>query len=165
MFLFLTFAFSAANLLAAMDKTASPCIDFFQYACGTWNRMHLMPEDKSSINTFEVLADQLQIILKRLLREPPNVHDNNATKKAKMFYKSCMDICGYTEVKLDILLWFRFLYTYPLSYLTANLIFFFQFHFFTSPFVFNSLFNLTLNLLHICLKSQSFFESVENVDV
>ena len=47
-----------------MDKTADPCTEFFQYACGSWNRQHVIPEDRSSISTFEVLADQLQVILK-----------------------------------------------------------------------------------------------------
>lgn len=91
----------AASLLTAMDTTVAPCVDFFQYACGTWNRLHVIPEDRSSISTFEVLADQLQVILKRLLEEPPNADDNNATLKAKMFYRSCMDIRGYTECSLS----------------------------------------------------------------
>ena len=56
--------FSASYLISAMDMTADPCQDFFQYACGSWNRKHVIPEDRSSISTFEVLADQLQIILK-----------------------------------------------------------------------------------------------------
>lgn len=85
----------AASLLAAMDRTVTPCVDFFQYACGTWNRLHVIPEDRSAISTFEILADQLQVILKRVLEEPPNADDNNATLKAKKFYRSCMDIRGY----------------------------------------------------------------------
>lgn len=55
---------TAASLLSAMDPTADPCEDFYQFACGTWDKKHLIPEDKSSINTFEVLADRLQVILK-----------------------------------------------------------------------------------------------------
>ncbi|XP_011686999.1 PREDICTED: neprilysin-like [Wasmannia auropunctata] len=86
---------TAASLLAAMDHTAAPCIDFFQYACGTWNRLHVIPEDRSAISTFEILADQLQVILKRVLEESLNADDNNATLKAKKFYRSCMDIRGY----------------------------------------------------------------------
>ncbi|KAL6430283.1 hypothetical protein ACFW04_007774 [Cataglyphis niger] len=89
---------TAASLLTAMDTTVAPCVDFFQYACGTWNRLHVIPEDRSSISTFEVLADQLQVILKRLLEEPPNADDNNATLKAKMFYRSCMDIPRIREI-------------------------------------------------------------------
>lgn len=89
---------TAASLLAAMNRTAAPCVDFFQYACGTWNRLHVIPEDRSSISTFEVLADQLQVILKRILEEPPNADDNDATLKAKMFYRSCMDIPRIREI-------------------------------------------------------------------
>jgi len=64
-FFFLSiYIFIAASLLSAMDPTADPCDDFYQYACGTWDKRHLIPEDKSSINTFEVLADRLQVILK-----------------------------------------------------------------------------------------------------
>ncbi|TGZ50925.1 Membrane metallo-endopeptidase-like protein, partial [Temnothorax longispinosus] len=88
----------AASLLAAMDRTVAPCVDFFQYACGTWNRLHVIPEDRSAISTFEILADQLQVILKRVLEEPPNANDNNATLKAKMFYRSCMDIPRIREI-------------------------------------------------------------------
>lgn len=47
-----------------MDRAADPCKDFFQFACGVWNKKHLIPEDRSSISTFEVLADQQQVILK-----------------------------------------------------------------------------------------------------
>lgn len=58
------YIFVAAYLLSAMDRTADPCHDFFQYACGSWNRKHVIPEDRSSISTFEVMADQLQVVLK-----------------------------------------------------------------------------------------------------
>ncbi|XP_061393727.1 neprilysin-1 [Musca vetustissima] len=83
---------TAAYLLSAMDTSANPCENFFQYACGTWNKIHIIPEDRSSISTFEVLADQQQVILKGVLEEPINALDNQATIKAKMFYNSCIDI-------------------------------------------------------------------------
>ncbi|XP_054720932.1 neprilysin-1-like [Uloborus diversus] len=81
---------TAASLLNAMDQTSDPCEDFFQFACGTWNKLHMIPQDRSSISTFEVMADDLQVILKGLLEEPANNHDNSATIKAKTFYKSCI---------------------------------------------------------------------------
>ncbi|EDW86306.2 uncharacterized protein Dwil_GK15832 [Drosophila willistoni] len=83
---------TAASLLSAMDLTADPCEDFFQYACGTWNKVHPIPEDRSSISTFEVLSDQQQVILRGVLEEPIDERDNEATVKAKTFFKSCMDI-------------------------------------------------------------------------
>lgn len=86
---------TASSLLLAMDTTADPCTNFFQFACGTWNKKHVIPEDRSSISTFEVLADQQQLILKSLLEEPISSLDQGATIKAKKFYSSCMDICTY----------------------------------------------------------------------
>ncbi|XP_030759293.1 neprilysin-1-like isoform X1 [Sitophilus oryzae] len=83
---------TASSLMSAMDHNADPCVDFFQYACGTWNKKHVIPEDKSSISTFEVMADQLQVILKGVLEEPITLEDNEATRKAKTFYNTCMDI-------------------------------------------------------------------------
>ncbi|XP_053687321.1 neprilysin-1-like [Sabethes cyaneus] len=83
---------TASSLLAAMDQSVDPCEDFFQFACGTWNKKHVIPEDRSSISTFEVLADQQQMILKGVLEESIEVSDSQATIKAKMFYKSCMDL-------------------------------------------------------------------------
>ncbi|XP_065200179.1 neprilysin-1 isoform X2 [Planococcus citri] len=89
---------TAAFLLTGMDQSVDPCDDFFEYACGMWNKIHVIPEDRSSITTFEVLADQLQHVLRRLLEEPINNRDNSATRKAKMVYKSCINT---SEIKLN----------------------------------------------------------------
>jgi hypothetical protein len=43
----------------------------------------------------KVLADQQQVILKGVLEEPIDNKDNEATIKAKTFYKSCMDLRKY----------------------------------------------------------------------
>ena len=37
---------TASYLLSAMDPSAHPCQDFFQFACGSWNRKHFIPEDR-----------------------------------------------------------------------------------------------------------------------
>ena len=75
---FLFSIFLAAYLLSAMDRTADPCHDFFQYACGSWNRKHVIPEDRSSISTFEVMADQLQVVLKGLFPFPIGIGNDGS---------------------------------------------------------------------------------------
>lgn len=85
--------YTASHLLSAMNRSVDPCQNFFEYACGTWNQKHVIPEDRSSVSTFEVLADQQQLILKGLLEESITDAESAATRKAKTFYKTCMDIC------------------------------------------------------------------------
>ncbi len=58
------FAFTAARIIESMDPTVNPCEDFFEYACGTWNRKNVIPDDRSAYNTFGKLRDDLQVILK-----------------------------------------------------------------------------------------------------
>ena len=54
----------AARLLAAMDSTVNPCDDFFEFACGKWNKINIIPDDRSSYNTFSKLGDDIQGMLK-----------------------------------------------------------------------------------------------------
>jgi len=55
---------AAARIIDAMDSSVDPCHDFFEYSCGSWNRDHVIPDDRSNYDTFSKLRDDLQVILK-----------------------------------------------------------------------------------------------------
>src|ERR1700691_2450044 len=81
--------FSTAN----MDMTANPCIDFYQYACGTWMADNPIPADQSSWGTFNVLADRNLAVLRGIL-DKASVDDPQRSaveQKIGDFYASCMD--------------------------------------------------------------------------
>lgn len=47
-----------------------PCTNFYQYACGNWEQHNAIPKDKGAFDTFEMLREKLDGILRRLLSEP-----------------------------------------------------------------------------------------------
>jgi len=89
--------------VASLDTSVSPCTDFFQYACGGWNKTHPIPEDQGRWGRFNVLAEQNELALRDILEKaaatpPPKgpVAKSDPTYTAALgsFYTSCMDEAG-----------------------------------------------------------------------
>ena len=55
---------AASRVLESMDQSVDPCEDFYTYACGTWKKTHVIPEDRTSLGVFGVLRDEIQVINK-----------------------------------------------------------------------------------------------------
>ncbi|KGL92782.1 Neprilysin [Charadrius vociferus] len=81
---------SAARILENMDTTAEPCNDFYQYACGGWLKRNVIPETSSRYSNFDILRDELEVVLKDVLDVPSN-NDIPAVQKAKTLYRSCIN--------------------------------------------------------------------------
>ncbi len=80
-------------LTANMDMMANPCVDFYQYACGTWMANNPIPADQSAWGTFDQLADRNRAILRGILdKASVDVPKRSAVEqKIGDFYFSCMD--------------------------------------------------------------------------
>lgn len=63
-------AAQANIMLQYMDQTVEPCNDFYQYACGNWEKINPIPKDKAGLDTFEILRESLDTILNELLSAP-----------------------------------------------------------------------------------------------
>src|SRR3984957_1818542 len=79
----------------AIDKTADPCVDFYQYSCGTWMKNNPVPADKSRWGRFDALAENNLYILRDILTQAqaPGNH-SPAETMVGAYYASCMDESG-----------------------------------------------------------------------
>lgn len=57
----------ASQIVEAMDRSADPCQDFYQFACGGWMRKNPLPDGRSRWSTFNSIWEQNQALLKHLL--------------------------------------------------------------------------------------------------
>ena len=76
----------------AMDKAVDPCVDFFQYSCGSWMKNNPIPPDQSRWGRFNELADNNLYILRDILEEAQAPGQHSAIEqKVGDYYASCMD--------------------------------------------------------------------------
>jgi endothelin-converting enzyme/putative endopeptidase len=76
--------------LASLDKTASPCEDFYQFACGGWMATHPAPVDQPRYGRFEELQDRNNAILRDILDEAAKPGSAPELRKVGDYYASCM---------------------------------------------------------------------------
>src|SRR4051812_25143430 len=74
--------------LDALDRTAEPCGDFYQFACGTWVANNPVPADRRSWGRFAELQERNFTTLRRILETPGATGDR---KKASDYYAACTD--------------------------------------------------------------------------
>ena len=79
---------------ASLDRSISPCDDFFRFACGGWIAAHPIPADKPRWGRFDELAERNLQVLRGILdaaakgaRDPADPF----AEQVAAFYATCMD--------------------------------------------------------------------------
>ena len=90
----------ASSILENMDQSVEPCDDFYKFACGNFLKNTIIPDDKTSVNTFSIISDKLQKQLRASIEEESKPGDPRAFKIVKTLYKSCMNKSKLKRIKI-----------------------------------------------------------------
>jgi endothelin-converting enzyme/putative endopeptidase len=78
--------------VSSMDKSADPCVDFYQYSCGGWKKNNPIPSDETSWEVYGKLYQDNLNYLRALLEQASSASQRDAvTQKIGDFYGACID--------------------------------------------------------------------------
>lgn len=86
----------AASILEKINEDFDPCDDFYDYACGSFSDELGVPDEKTTIDTLNMIKDRVEEYVYTLV----DIEDEEERKKtdpdkngrlSKRFYTSCQD--------------------------------------------------------------------------
>jgi endothelin-converting enzyme/putative endopeptidase len=106
--LLLTLAATAALAQSGFDilslnRTADPCGNFYQYACGGWMKANPIPGDASRWGTFDALQERNRTLLQSLLEAASADKPGRSAIDQKIgdFYAACMNESVLDKQSMD----------------------------------------------------------------
>uniref|UniRef100_A0A915CCL5 Peptidase family M13 n=2 Tax=Parascaris univalens TaxID=6257 RepID=A0A915CCL5_PARUN len=94
---------AASHLLMAMNASADPCDNFYEYACGQWNRDHPIPDDMFAYGTFAYVRENVRQQM-RVLLESDSSTTSKSIDMARIAYRTCMNTSELESLKSTQLL-------------------------------------------------------------
>lgn len=91
---------AAHELLQNMDSEGDPCDDFYQYACGGFEKRVRIPDDRSSRSQFAIIDDDLEEQLRDILETNTTEEDSIVFRQARDQYLACMDLDRLEDIGL-----------------------------------------------------------------
>ena len=79
--------------VTSLDKTVDPCVDFYKFSCGGWQKNNPIPADQASWSVYAKLANENQQFLWGVLAEDAKVSAKRTAVQQKIgdYFESCMN--------------------------------------------------------------------------
>src|SRR5207249_7547483 len=79
--------------IPSMDKTADPCVDFYQYTCGGWMKNNPIPPDQAGWSVYGKLTQDNQRFLWGILDDLAKKTTGRTPTQQKIgdYFAACMD--------------------------------------------------------------------------
>ncbi|XP_050717092.1 neprilysin-1-like isoform X4 [Eriocheir sinensis] len=91
---------AATRIKQSLDRSVSPCDDFYQFACGGWINNHSLPESGWA-STYIDAEKRLNDALLMILEKPAEPSAAAPLQEIRRLYNSCMDLNKLDEIGLD----------------------------------------------------------------
>lgn len=82
---------AAYSTIKRMDRSVNPCDDFYNFACGSFQKFTQIPDGKSKVDAFSAINDKVRDQLRSCIGEKVDPNDPAAFKAVKKIYGICMD--------------------------------------------------------------------------
>lgn len=77
--------------IAAVDRAADPCVDFYDHACGGWRRTHPIPPDRPRWSRYAELQAQNLARERELVEAAARSASTPAERRVGAYYAACLD--------------------------------------------------------------------------
>ncbi len=95
--------------VTSMDKSVDPCVDFYHYSCGGWQKRNPIPADQASWSVYAKLYQDNLNFLRGMLEQAGHVGPNRSAVEQKTgdFYASCINEAavekqGFTPIQSQL---------------------------------------------------------------
>ena len=85
-------SYSPSLDVSSMDRSADPCVDFYKYSCGGWQKRNPIPADQTSWSVYGKLYQDNLLFLRGILEDATKATPRDqVTQEIGDYYAACMD--------------------------------------------------------------------------
>lgn len=78
--------------LTSLDRSVNPCVNFYKYACGGWQKLNPIPADQATWDVYAKLANENQQFLWGILEQDAKATDRTPVQqKVGDYFEACMN--------------------------------------------------------------------------